>query len=52
MAQSGAQRKREDIIDENLKRVYDQALDEAVPDRFLELLNALKAQEGDKDACK
>lgn len=45
MAQSGAQRKREKIIDENLKRVYDEALDEGVPDRFRVLLEALKQQD-------
>ena len=48
MAQSGAQRKRENIIDENLKRVYDEALDEGVPDRFRVLLDALKQQEQGK----
>ncbi len=31
-------------IDENLRRVYQQALDEAVPDRFLQLLSQLKDQ--------
>lgn len=33
-------------IDENLKRVYDDALKEEVPDKFLELIAKLKA---DKD---
>jgi len=32
-------------IDENLKRVYRERLEEAVPDRFLALLDALRAQE-------
>lgn len=32
-------------IDENLKRVYQATLDEAVPDRFKELLARLKAAE-------
>ncbi|MEM9577905.1 MAG: NepR family anti-sigma factor [Pseudomonadota bacterium] len=45
MAQSGAQRKREKIIDENLRRVYDEALEEGVPDRFRVLLDALKQQD-------
>lgn len=45
MAQSAAQRKRESVIDENLKRVYDEAVEEGVPDRFRLLLEALKKQE-------
>nr|WP_299968918.1 NepR family anti-sigma factor [uncultured Roseobacter sp.] len=48
MAQSGAQQKRESVIDENLKRVYEEALEEAVPDRFKDLLAALKEQEQGK----
>jgi hypothetical protein len=32
-------------IDENLKRVYDTALNEELPDRFRELLAQLKAQD-------
>lgn len=35
-------------IDENLKRVYESALDEDVPDRFKDLLNRLRQQEGGK----
>ncbi|AHM05129.1 hypothetical protein roselon_02831 [Roseibacterium elongatum DSM 19469] len=30
-------------IDENLKRVYDDVLNEAVPDRFLDLIAQLKS---------
>ncbi|MBW4708345.1 hypothetical protein KX928_11175 [Roseobacter sp. YSTF-M11] len=52
MAQSSANRKRESVIDENLKRVYEEALDEGVPDRFKELLNALKQQEQSKGSQK
>ncbi len=33
-------------IDENLKRVYQDALKEEVPDRFKLLLEQLKAKEG------
>ncbi|WP_308342292.1 NepR family anti-sigma factor [Roseobacter insulae] len=40
------------MIDENLKRVYEEALDEGVPDRFKELLNALKQQEQSKGSQK
>ena len=32
-------------IDENLKRVYEQATEEQVPDRFLALLEQLREQE-------
>lgn len=32
-------------IDENLKRVYQQALEEKVPDRLLQLLEQLKRQD-------
>lgn len=32
-------------IDENLKRVYDEDLDDAVPDRFMDLLKKLREQE-------
>ncbi len=45
MAQPGAQRKREQIIDDNLKRVYDETIEEGVPDRFRILLDALKQEE-------
>lgn len=32
-------------IDENLRRVYEQDLDDAVPDKFLDLLKQLREQE-------
>lgn len=35
-------------IDENLKRVYEDALKSEVPDRFKLLLEQLKAKEGKK----
>lgn len=35
-------------IDENLKRVYQAALSEEVPDRFKELLAQLRAKEDDQ----
>lgn len=37
-------------IDQNLKRVYDEALEQELPDRFAELLSQLreKAQGGDR----
>lgn len=33
-------------IDENLKRIYDQTLNEEVPDRFADLLNKLRQKTG------
>ncbi len=35
-------------IDENLKRVFDDALEEEIPDRFKQLLAELKAKEAKK----
>lgn len=32
-------------IDENLRRVYKQMVEEAVPDRFMQLLEQLKQQD-------
>jgi hemerythrin-like domain-containing protein len=32
-------------IDENLRRVYDQTTDEAIPERFQKLLEKLKEQD-------
>ncbi|MEP2640688.1 NepR family anti-sigma factor [Roseobacter sp.] len=52
MAQSSAKQKRESVIDENLKRVYEEALDEGVPDRFRDLLDALKQQDASKGSAK
>lgn len=34
-----------DQIDDNLKRVYDDMLDDAVPDRFEDLLRKLREQD-------
>ena len=33
-------------IDENLKRVYEEALNEDIPDRFKDLIARLRAKEG------
>ena len=35
-------------IDENLKRVYQEALQEKIPDRFQELLDQLRQKKADK----
>ncbi len=39
-------------IDENLKLVYSEALNEQLPDRFRELLAQLKAKDGGKDDAR
>ena len=52
MPRSGPSRKRENVIDENLRRVYDEALEEGIPDRFTDLLKALKEQDQSKGAQK
>ena len=48
MAQDPTKSRRNDQIDENLKRVYNDALEEEVPDRFKELLAKLKNKESGK----
>lgn len=40
------------VIDENLRRVFDETLDEGIPDRFKNLLDQLKQQETDKGPHK
>lgn len=42
MAEKRTKSKVDQQIDENLKRVYNDALNEAVPDRFLDLIEQLK----------
>jgi hypothetical protein len=46
MGQNRKRPKGADTIDANLRRVYQDALDEGVPDRFRALLDQLKAQDG------
>lgn len=36
-------------IDENLKRVYQNALNEQLPDKFLDLIDRLKAEEAQQN---
>jgi hypothetical protein len=36
---------RDGVIDENLRRVYQEAVEEGVPDRFKSLLDQLKQQD-------
>lgn len=37
---------KRDAIEENLKRVYDETLNEPLPDRFTALLDKLKSEKG------
>jgi len=48
MADDKAKSRAKDQINENLRRVYEEALNEEVPDRFKLLLDQLRAKEGDK----
>lgn len=48
MPQDKGKSRGQDTIDENLKRVYQDALKEELPDRFHQLLNQLKAQDTTK----
>ncbi|KIN74160.1 NepR family anti-sigma factor [Sulfitobacter guttiformis] len=43
---------REGIIEENLRRVYEEAMDEGVPDRFKSLLEQLKQQDSEQDSTR
>jgi len=49
MAQAKQKSTTRKQIDENLKRVYDDALKQEVPDRFLDLIAQLKTSEGAPD---
>lgn len=45
MADSKGKSRLHQQIDENLKRVYEEALSEDIPDRFKELIAQLRAKE-------
>ncbi|GGB13661.1 NepR family anti-sigma factor [Allosediminivita pacifica] len=45
MGRENGKAKAEQVIDENLKRVYRDMIDDDVPDRFMELLSQLKEQD-------
>jgi hypothetical protein len=45
MADSKGKSRLHQQIDENLKRVYEEALSEDIPDRFKELIARLRAKE-------
>ncbi len=45
MRETGKKKTVEEQIDDNLKRVYQEAASEPLPDKFLSLLAQLKAKE-------
>ncbi len=49
MAGQQQRKAREGVIDENLKRVYHETVEEGIPDRFKDLLEQLKRQDADKE---
>jgi len=50
MSESGAKSKIRGQIDENLKRIYDETLNQQVPDKLLQLLNKLRQKSSQSDA--
>ena len=45
MAHEEKNKTQEDEIDVNLKRVYQEVVEEEIPDRFRDLLNQLRTQD-------
>lgn len=52
MTGQSQQRPYQGVIDENLRRVYDEAIEEGIPDRFKSLLEQLKQQDKEQGAGK
>ncbi len=48
LVNSGNNDERERVIDDNLKRVFEETLEEGIPDRFKDLLQKLKEQDSEK----
>lgn len=46
MSQNNPKSKIRDQIDENLKRIYDETLNEEIPDRLTQLLEKLRQKSG------
>lgn len=44
--------KQQRVIDDNLKRVFNETLEAGIPDRFKELLDQLKQQDADQDQSR
>ncbi|NAZ37410.1 hypothetical protein GT358_11295 [Rubellimicrobium sp. CFH 75288] len=49
MGETKARSRLHQQIDENLKRVYEEALSEDIPDRFKQLIAQLRARETDAE---
>lgn len=45
MSRQDQNKDREQVIDENLRRVFQESVDEGIPDRFMSLLEQLKKQD-------
>ena len=52
MTEAGNDKSRDSVIDQSLRRVYEEALDEGIPDRFKDLLDKLKQQENEESSEK
>lgn len=48
MTKQKQEQAHEEVIDENLRRVYEEAMEEGIPDRFKSLLEQLKQQDDQK----
>ncbi len=48
MAESNPKSKVRDQIDENLKRIYDETLNEQIPDKLTQLLDQLRQRSADR----
>jgi hypothetical protein len=48
----GKSDEQERFIDENLRRVYEETVEEGIPDKFKDLLNKLKEQENNSERPK
>jgi hypothetical protein len=44
--------RRDEVIDESLRRVYEEVAEEGIPDRFKSLLEQLKQQDSDQGRNK
>lgn len=49
MSRQDQSKDREEVIDENLRRVFQESVDEGIPDRFMSLLEQLKQQDSTQD---
>lgn len=52
MSGQNKSKQHEEVIDENLRRVYQESVDEGIPDRFKSLLEQLKQQDSEQGKRK